>query len=79
MLNSGHTLSPTTPYIQLVKSHSVFECYSGFAKILTVNPPAETGCVPCTRQISTVYYSTKQGGVCIPPLFKNRGLLHNFL
>ncbi len=79
MLNSGHTLSPTTPSIQLVKCHGYFECYSGLAKVLTVNPPVPTGSVPCTRQISTVYYSTKQGGVCIPPLFLNRGLLHNFL
>ena len=79
MLNSEHNLSPTTPYIQLVKNHGYFECYSGIAKDLTVNPSVPTDYVPCTHPISTVYYSTKQGGVCIPPLFKNRGLLHKNL
>jgi hypothetical protein len=52
MLNSGHNLSPTTHYIQLVKGYheDAGQC-SGDARAKTVNPPVSTGFVPFVRLV----------------------------
>ena len=75
MLNSGHNLSPTTRYIQLVKCHELAGRRSGVTKTGNHCLPGSTGIVPFALRISTTYFSSERSMTPFLPTPEGAGFL----